>query len=266
MNRRWQWIQIVVTACGLVVHGVSAAPDVFKESFEYGDETKDIRQVGDPLYTSGSVVLEYRHDVNLTHPALEGEIGGSFFENFGTAGGRSASTTAPDYSLASMAAGDTIWYAALFRRNNAADAYVSFNATAGMATLKFGVNAANGVYVEYTRSDPHGVVTAASGHTAASDGSTYLLVMRATRGTNDGGDYPPYNSQIDLWFNPETSDLGAPDWSSEPSRWNRYADSAVFGSMQIQAGYGNFIDEIRVATTQAGLGFFVPRGTVVFIK
>ena len=278
MNKANKLLLSATMAFGFAQAGAGV---ILTESFEYGGSTLDIRNVSD--YTANSGVLRYVHDVNLTHPTLQGETGGSFSEEFDDAdpGKRTAVRTVPSYSYGNVAQGESIWYSMLIQWNVADVATVIFSNDTGnvqttgdnstalghgghfVSAIGAHIAASGNISVAFWTDDDNGNSFQALDTGAnASLGATHLLVLRATKGSGS----EPDNSSVDFWLDPTFSDLstGTPTYQSGAiSKWGR--DNQSFNGLYLNSGTRNHIDEIRVGESLADLSVIPEPGTLVLV-
>lgn len=255
---------------------------ILSESFEYGNSTIDIRDLSN--YTANSGVLRYVHDVNLTHPTLLGETGGSFSEQWDDAnpGNRTAVKTVSSFSYGNVSQGESIWYSMLIQWNEADVATVVFsNSTSNVGTsgtppptalghtghfvsaIGAHIDASGNISVAFwTDDDNDNSFQALDTGMNATLGSTHLLVLRATKGAGAS----PSDSSVDFWLDPTFSDLstGTPDYQSGTiSKWGR--DDQSFNGLYLNSGTRNYIDEIRVGESLEDLNLIPEPGTLVLV-
>ncbi|MFP4355854.1 MAG: PEP-CTERM sorting domain-containing protein [Phycisphaerae bacterium] len=231
----------------LIASAASAAV-LFEESFDYGNTTDNIQNVSN--WSTNSGVLMYDHDGGLDHSALAGETGGSFWHDYAS-GSRDATNSADVNFDITIAEGSEMWFAALAEYSSGGQAEIRFSA-GSVNDIGFGIDSGGNVFVE--ASDNGGAsADHDTGLDAAADGTTYLLLMRATR----GADGSPIASTIDFWFDPADASslaaLGAADWTTgADSKWGRDSQ-ANYGSVLVEPAYDARVDEIRVGESLADL-------------
>ncbi len=208
--------KLLTTAVGAVFAAGSSlsAALLFSEGFDYGSsDISDIRNLSN--YTGNTGVIDYDADGGLTSTAMNGEVGGALFYDFGSSGTRSVENSDAVFDpYASASAGDTYWISGLIQYNTLGNVFILFENGETVNEWGFGIDAEGDVVL---RASDDGAVQAAldTGVDAAADGSTYLFVSRATIGNGTDSDK---QSTVDLWFNPSDASsvgaLGSPTFST----------------------------------------------------
>ncbi len=240
------------------------------ESFDYGDSMADMDQLTN--WTDNSSYTRYTPDMNLNNVNVNSTSGGSFLEDYSSPGNREATLDINDYYFSNLSAGDEMWFSFLLKFNNSDFMRVFFDsdgANPNVGDLEFGIDdldSSSGglnLYARYVYSSQ--LETMDTGVEVTADGSTYLFLIKCTKGSGSGI-YAPTNSKLEIWFNPgNTASLGDSDWSVSNCKWGR--DTSYMKSITIDSGYGNYIDEIRIGTTFEDLKLKGSSGgTIVFLK
>ncbi len=244
----------LLTVTGLV--GVVHAAPVVNESFEYGSTTDQIQNVS--TFAASSSVLLYVHDAGLDHPLVVGETAGSLTEETDDKGGRQAARSDISYSYGNLAEDDVFWFSALIQYNNTDVTGITFNGDNQVTPVGFGTDASGNLVLRYWDSGPNEAVTDDTGLDLIPDGTTYLVVMRGTKG-DPSVSYGPQDSIIDIWLDPTLQDLaGAGDYTSNNSKWAR--SSTNLNGLIIDVGIRNHVDEIRAGEDLADLNL-IPEPT-----
>jgi len=255
-------LAIVVAVLLLATCHSAFATPIVSESFDYGTASAEIQTVS-TYDAAGSNVLFYASDVNLTHPMVGGEIAGSFSEEADDAGVRAATRTDVSFAYGDLAAGDEAWFSALLQYNSLDEATVMFGADHIVSPLGFGTDSSGNLLLHYWDSAPNEFTVDDTGLDLAADGSTYLMVVRAVKGTGSG-QWEPTNSVVDIWLDPALADLeGAGDYTSRDSKWGRTGTS--INSLLVDSGIRNHLDEIRAGTEVADLALVPEPSTVLLL-
>ncbi|MCC5850278.1 MAG: PEP-CTERM sorting domain-containing protein [Verrucomicrobia bacterium] len=232
------------TLLATVLIGVLGLPPAsaelfFSESFDYGDTRDNIQNVSDWQTTSG--VLYYDPD-GLSHPGMPGEVGGSFHHDFGS-GNRAINYAVNIDKLSTASAGDEFWLTGLIQlENHDGQSRVQFLSGSNVDGIGFGVNSSGNV--QFYGSINEGANTwTDTGATAAADGSTYLFLVQAIRGS---GSFSDRESTINFWFDPQDTSsqaaLGLPDFTNGLSKFGR---DGVWNEVTIGLSNQSRADEIR---------------------
>ena len=236
-----------IAAAGLLT-GHAEGSILFWDSFEYGDDTALMRDnPGGSEWETTSGVLWYDAETNLTHPGLQAEAGGSFHHDHGS-GNRSINQTISIDELAAAGPGDEFWLAGLIQlANHDGHSRVQFTASnQNVDDLGFGVDGTGNVQF-FGSIDGGGNTWHDTGETAAADGSTYLFLVQAVRGS---GTFSDRDSTVNFWFDPEDTSseaaLGAPDFTNSVSKFGR---DGVWDAVNISLSYQSRADEIRFGTS-----------------
>ncbi|MCC5839464.1 MAG: PEP-CTERM sorting domain-containing protein [Opitutales bacterium] len=125
----------------------------------------------------------------------------------GGTGNRSATQADAFLDYGSFAAGQVFEFSALINVERAqfADAYIAFNSGSVVNNVRFGLNASN----MYVTAWMNGGATTATGP-AWSLNTTHAFLMRVTQGTGAS----PTDSLVEIWFDPDYSNLGTADFTS----------------------------------------------------
>ncbi|MBI1337154.1 MAG: PEP-CTERM sorting domain-containing protein [Phycisphaera sp.] len=250
---------LIATAAVVVIGiGTASAASIYSESFDYGSSDLPFNGGNVGTWTSNSGVLKYDADGGLASSQLTGETGGSMWLDYTAA--RTGNDSSLNYAMSSMGIGNTVWVAALFQ-------YVTGTGTDHILTIGGGVISSLGIAITsggnvvVSAADPsntNGAVGSNStGITNVANG-TYLVLLRATVGSNSYNNTGSPDSTVDFWFDPsDVTNLGTPDWTSTGgSKFGRSTDT--FSSVSATPSEQGRTDEIRIANSLAELGANIP--------
>lgn len=235
---------ITTLLAGALAVGPAFAASLYSEGFDYGGANIGVATGNLGTWTSNSNVLQYDWDGGLDVPTMNGETGGALWLNFSDP--RNASDSSLNVDMSGLAAGGTIWMAAIAEYVSGTGTAHSIQAQGGSVTgIGFEITSAGDVRV-YGSNNGSATTTTDTGINAAS--GTYLLLLRATKG-NTTDSFGVNNSVIDFWFDPsDTSSVGAlggADWTTgADSKFGR--DSQSLTSIFAQPSEQGRIDEIRL--------------------
>jgi hypothetical protein len=236
----------ILLVTGAMVAGSVHAELLFEEAFDYGPTTDDIENVSN--WVTGSNVVKYDHDGGLTHAGIGGETGGSLWHDFASDQRGGDSPDAAFNPFTGAASGTEYWLSGLIQINNLGETTViGFGNTETVNFWGFGVDAEGDVFLQGSDNGGAANTTGAyhdTGIDIVADGSTYLFLSRATKGTGTS----PTNSTIDFWFNhSDTSSVGALGGATfttgADSKIGR--ESGAYNVVFAQLAFGNRVDEIR---------------------
>lgn len=214
---------------------------IYSDSFAYGNATATVDSGVASPWTSGSGVTYYDHDGGLDHPAMNLETGGALWTDFPE--NRGSNDPSFSLDLSAVAAGETVWYAALVQYNTSGGLHSLTFAGGTVTDLGFAIDGSGNLYVR--ASDNGGANANHDTSIDISANGTYLMLLRATQGTGTS----PTNSSVDFWFDPANTSsvaaLGPADWSTgADSKWGRHTQDQTNISAEV-SGQGR-TDEIRV--------------------
>ena len=186
---------------------------LYHQQFDYtsgqnGDTFTDTNFPGEG-WSSGTGVITYQHDAGLTYPGLSpSATGGAMVYDFGGGTGSRSATQADAFlDYGDFAAGQVFEFSALLRveRADFNSVSVAFNSGSVVNNVSLGVNATN----MFATAWMDGGTTTVTGPEWSLD-TTHAFLMRVTQGTGAS----PTNSLVEVWFNPDYSNLGAADFTS----------------------------------------------------
>lgn len=263
------------TLVALLLTGLTAAPilkaaPIYSDSFDYGDADVTIGSL--PNWNSGSGVLLYDADGGLAHPSLQQEKGGSMWLNYDEPRSATDSSINLDFDVDGLSPGDEVWLSSLFQYVSGSGSQIIRVTGGAVSALGFTIDGDGDVLVraadsQNSNGDDNGDI--GTGVNVGSSGSTpYLMLLRATIGTNSWNNSGSPDSVVEFWFDPvDTSSvgaLGAADWTSTGgvSKFGRSTDS--FSSIFAQPTAGGRIDEIRLGTSLVEVTGVIPEpGTLL---
>lgn len=178
------------------------------ESSQNGNNFTDTNFPGEG-WSSGTGVITYQHDAGLTYPGLSPTpTGGAMVYDFGGGTGSRSATQADAFlDYGDFSAGEIFEFSALINVERAEfdDAYIAFNSGSVVNNVRLGLDSDN----MYVTAWMNGGVTTATGPAWSLD-TTHAFLMRVTQGTGTS----PTDSLVEIWFDPDYSNLGTADFTS----------------------------------------------------
>ena len=200
-----------------------------------------------PGFTGGGTgVIFYEHNNGLTYPGLSpAPAGGAIAYDFdGTRSNRSITQSDAFLDYGNFSAGQVFEFSALVAVERADfDAVsIAFNSGSVVNNVRFGLDSTNMFATAWMNGD----TTTVTGPAWSLD-TTHAFLMRVTQGTGNS----PTDSLVEVWFDPDYSDLGAADFTStsdtrigRPGAGNAYTGVGYGGT---QIGDARVIwDEVQV--------------------
>ncbi|MCC5843852.1 MAG: PEP-CTERM sorting domain-containing protein [Verrucomicrobia bacterium] len=256
----------IILLCSLFAGAASVGAQVFDrlyhQQFDYAAENNGNNFTNTNFpgegWTSSTGVITYQHNAGLTYPGLKpAATGGAMVYDFdGSAGGRSALQTDAFLDYGDFSAGQVFEFSALMNveRADFTNAHIAFNAGGAVNRVEFGVTASN----MYVTAWMNGGTNTATGP-ALSIGETNAFLMRVTQGTSTS----PTNSLVEIWFNPDYSNLGAADFAStSDTRIGRSGASNAYTGVTYG---GNAIGDARVIWDEVQVVAIPEPGTLVLV-
>ena len=236
-----------MTTCGAVI---------FSDSLDYGGSDILLNGVNATGWTTpSSTLLIYDADAGLTDVRVTGATGGALGIP-GSTTSQTAQKSFTSYPMSNITAGGTVWMSALVQYVSGGTNDYFVRSTGGGSTvtdLGFGITSTG--TLQLYGSDGGSANTVINTGTTGITSGTYLIVVRATKGTGTS----PLDSTIDLWLDPaDTTDpgtLGSVTFSTgADSKFGR--DSQALDRMEVEMASGGAIDEIRFATDFSELNLY----------
>jgi hypothetical protein len=204
---------LLVTASPLLLASALQAQVVYNQSFDYeaGDNGNTFTDTNFPGegWSSGTGVITYQHDAGLSYPGMSPAVaGGAMVYDFGGGtGSRSATQTDAFLDYGDFAAGQVYEFSALLKveRADFNEVSVAFNSGSVVNNVRFGLDQSN-IFVTAWM---NGAATTATGPAWSLD-TTHAIMMRVTQGTGTS----PTDSLVEIWFDPDYSNLGSADFTS----------------------------------------------------
>jgi hypothetical protein len=160
-------------------------------------------------WSSGTGVITYQHAAGLTYPGLSpAATGGAMVYDFGGGTGNRSATQADAFlDYGDFSAGQVFEFSALVAVERAQfnEVSIAFNSGSVVNNVRFGLDSTNMFVTAWM----NGAATTVTGPAWSLD-TTHAFLMRVTQGTGAS----PTDSLVEVWFDPDYSNLGAPDFTS----------------------------------------------------
>jgi len=241
-------LTLTLTAAVFLATGPAQA-SVFLQQFDLGASNDGARIDSLSGFSGGTSTIKYENGSGLSYPGLNpAATGGAAVYDFdGNTGNRSVSE-AMSLDFGDFGAGQVFEFSALMRVERAEfnSASIKFDAGSVVNDVSFGVDGTNLFVTAWF----NGAETTVTGP-AWQLNTTHAFLMRVTQGTGSS----PTDSLVEIWFDPDHSNLGTADVTSTSD--TRIGRSGAGNAFTTVVYGGNGIGDARVIFDEAEV-FAIP--------